>query len=73
MKKLFSILTNGIWKENPVLVLLLGTCPTLALTTNAANGAGMGLATTFVLPGMGQEDPQKGMATHSSIIAWRIP
>ena len=51
MKKLFSILTNGIWKENPVLVLLLGTCPTLALTTNAANGAGMGLATTFVLIG----------------------
>ena len=51
MKKLFSIFTNGIWKENPVLVLLLGTCPTLALTTSATNGAGMGLATTFVLAG----------------------
>lgn len=51
MKNLLNILVNGIWKENPVLVLLLGTCPTLALTTGAANGAGMGLATTFVLVG----------------------
>ena len=42
---------RGIWKENPVLVLLLGTCPTLALTTSASNGVGMGLATTFVLVG----------------------
>ncbi|MCI5780017.1 MAG: electron transport complex subunit RsxE [Lentisphaeria bacterium] len=42
---------KGIWKENPVLVLLLGTCPTLALTGSAANGAGMGAATTFVLIG----------------------
>ena len=44
-------LIRGIWKENPVLVLLLGTCPTLALTTSASNGVGMGLATTFVLVG----------------------
>ena len=51
MNKSVSNLTRGIWKENPVLVLLLGTCPTLALTTNASNGAGMGLATTFVLVG----------------------
>lgn len=43
--------TKGIWKENPVLVLLLGTCPTLALTNSAINGLGMGLATTFVLTG----------------------
>lgn len=42
-------LTNGIIKENPVLVMLLGTCPTLAVTTFAINGIGMGLATTFVL------------------------
>ncbi len=42
-------LVRGIWKENPVLVLLLGTCPTLALTTQAINGIGMGLAVTFVL------------------------
>ena len=44
-------LLRGIWKENPVLVLLLGTCPTLALTTSAVNGLGMGLATTCVLLG----------------------
>ncbi len=44
-----STLTNGIIKENPVLVLILGTCPTLAVTTLAANGVGMGLAATFVL------------------------
>ena len=43
--------TKGIWKENPVLVLLLGTCPTLALTNSAVNGFGMGVATTFVLAG----------------------
>ncbi len=40
---------KGLIKENPVLVMLLGTCPTLALTTLAVNGLGMGLATTFVL------------------------
>ena len=44
-----SILTNGILKENPSLRLVLGTCPTLAVTTMAANGIGMGLAATFVL------------------------
>ena len=42
-------LTKGIIKENPVLVTLLGMCPTLAVTTMASNGIGMGLATTFVL------------------------
>ena len=51
MSKSVSNLTRGIWKENPVFVLLLGTCPTLALTTCATNGVGMGLATTFVLIG----------------------
>lgn len=44
-----SILTNGIIKENPVLRLVLGTCPTLAVTTAAFNGLGMGVAATFVL------------------------
>ena len=44
-----SILTNGILNENPVLRLVLGTCPTLAVTTMASNGIGMGLAATFVL------------------------
>jgi Na+-translocating ferredoxin:NAD+ oxidoreductase subunit E len=41
--------TNGFFKENPTFVLVLGTCPTLAVTTAAMNGIGMGLATTFVL------------------------
>ena len=44
-----SILTNGIIKENPVLVLVLGTCPTLAVTTQAVNGVGMGIAAMVVL------------------------
>jgi len=44
-----KILTNGILAENPVLRLVLGTCPTLAVTTMASNGIGMGLAATFVL------------------------
>lgn len=48
MKRL-QILLNGIIKENPALVLLLGMCPTLGTTTSASNGMGMGLATTFVL------------------------
>ncbi len=43
--------TKGILKENPTLVGLLGMCPTLAVTTQAVNGLGMGLATTFVLVG----------------------
>ncbi|WP_206458599.1 electron transport complex subunit RsxE [Anaerovorax sp. IOR16] len=44
-----GIITKGIIKENPVLVLVLGTCPTLAVTTQAVNGLGMGLASTAVL------------------------
>lgn len=44
-----SILTKGLIKENPTLVLLLGTCPFLATSTSAINGAGMGLSTTAVL------------------------
>lgn len=46
-----SVLTNGIVKENPTLRLVLGTCPTLAVTTMAVNGLGMGLAATLVLVG----------------------
>ena len=42
-------LTKGFFKENPVFVLLLGCCPTLATTTSAINGLSMGLATTLVL------------------------
>lgn len=44
-----KILINGIVKENPTFVLLLGMCPTLATTTSAINGMSMGLATMFVL------------------------
>lgn len=44
-----KILMNGIVKENPTFVLLLGMCPTLGTTSSAANGMGMGLATLFVL------------------------
>jgi electron transport complex protein RnfE len=40
---------KGLWRENAVFRLLLGMCPTLAVTTSAQNGLGMGLATTFVL------------------------
>ncbi len=43
--------TKGFWRENAALVLLLGMCPTLAVTTSAFNGLGMGLATTVVLLG----------------------
>lgn len=48
---LLKEITKGIIKENPTLIMLLGMCPTLAVTTQAANGIGMGLATTFVLLG----------------------
>ena len=44
-----KVLTNGLIKENPVLVLLLGMCPTLGTTSSAINGMSMGLATMFVL------------------------
>ncbi len=44
-----KILIDGIIKENPIFVLLLGMCPTLATTTSAINGLSMGLATMFVL------------------------
>ncbi|MCF0166509.1 MAG: electron transport complex subunit E [Bacteroidales bacterium] len=48
MSKL-GIFTKGLIKDNPTFVLVLGMCPTLGTTTSALNGAGMGLATTFVL------------------------
>ena len=47
--KYMAYFTNGLIKENPVLRLVLGTCPTLAVTTAAINGIGMGLAATMVL------------------------
>lgn len=47
--KAFKEFTKGFIKENPLLVLALGACPALAVTTSAINGLGMGMATTFVL------------------------
>ena len=49
MNKYVERLYNGLIKENPTLVLMLGMCPTLAVSTQAANGIGMGLSTTAVL------------------------
>lgn len=49
MNNNLKVLVNGIIKENPIFVLLLGMCPTLATTSSAINGMSMGLATMFVL------------------------
>ncbi len=49
MSKKINILTNGLLKENPSFVQMLGMCPTLAVTVSAINGFGMGMATTAVL------------------------
>ena len=49
MNKCVERLYNGLIKENPTFVLMLGMCPTLAVTTSAINGVGMGLTTTVVL------------------------
>ncbi|ACF14213.1 electron transport complex, RnfABCDGE type, E subunit [Chloroherpeton thalassium ATCC 35110] len=51
MNEAFNVFWRGILKENPVLKMLLGLCPVLAVTTTAINGLGMGLATLFVLLG----------------------
>ena len=48
---LFGDFMRGIWKENPILVQMLGMCPTMAITSNVINSLAMGLATTFVLLG----------------------
>ena len=49
MKAYLELIYNGIVKENPALILMLGMCPTLAETTSASNGLGMGLSTMAVL------------------------
>lgn len=49
LQRIGTIAKNGLIKENPTFVLVLGMCPTLGVTTSAINGMGMGLATTFVL------------------------
>ena len=45
----WSVFTQGVWRDNPVFVMLLGLCPTLAVSNTATNALAMGLATTFVL------------------------
>jgi electron transport complex protein RnfE len=49
MKKLYSIFKHGIIFDNPLLMLMIGLCSAIAVTTNVSNGIGMGLAMTFVL------------------------
>jgi electron transport complex protein RnfE len=49
MNRLFKIFTNGLIRENPLLMLMIGLCSSLAVTTSVANGIGMGLSMTFVL------------------------
>ena len=49
MKQLLVDFKKGLWKKNPVFVLVIGMCPTLAVTNMAVNGLAMGLATSFVL------------------------
>ena len=49
MNKYVERLYNGLIKENPTLILMLGMCPTLAVSTTAMNGVGMGISSTAVL------------------------
>ena len=49
MKEYVRIFTNGLVKENPLIMLMIGLCSALAITTSVANGIGMGLAMTFVI------------------------
>jgi len=49
MRKLIQLLWNGIWKENPILVLMLGLCPLLAVSISSLNALGMGAAVSLVL------------------------
>ncbi len=51
MSNKVELLVNGVWKNNPVLVQLLGLCPLLAVSTSVTNALGLGLATLFVLVG----------------------
>jgi len=49
LKNFFNIFTNGLIRENPLLILMIGLCSSLAVTTSVRNGIGMGLSMTFVL------------------------
>lgn len=77
MKTLYKDFIKGIWRENPVFVILLGMCPTLAVTTKAVFGLSMGLAVIFVLSSSSLIvsffrkfiPPQVRIATYTIIIA----
>ncbi|HMA59855.1 MAG TPA: electron transport complex subunit E [Halanaerobiales bacterium] len=49
LTRLFKDFKNGLWRENPIIVLVIGMCPTLAVTNTVENGLAMGIATSFVL------------------------
>jgi len=49
----WDVFAQGLWRDNPVLVMLLGLCPVLAVSNSAVNALAMGLATTFVLVSSG--------------------
>lgn len=49
VNKLLKDFKNGLWRENPIIVLVIGMCPTLAVTNTVENGLAMGIATSFVL------------------------
>ena len=51
MQQIKELTINGLWKNNPALVQLLGLCPLLAVTNTVINGLGLGIATLFVLVG----------------------
>lgn len=55
MSKVNEIIVNGMWKQNPGLVQLLGMCPTMAVTSNVVNGVSLGLATALVMALSGAE------------------
>src|SRR6056297_530543 len=48
LKRLFKDFKNGLWRENPIIVLVIGMCPTLAVTNTVQNGLAIGIATSFV-------------------------
>lgn len=69
-------MTNGIWKENPVFILLMGLCPALAVTVSALNGLGMGIVTlavlacsNLILSLLSKQLPDKSRLTASLIIS----
>ena len=57
MKAYWERIYNGVVKENPAFILMLGMCPTLAVTTSATNGLGMGLSSLVVLPVAAEGQP----------------